>query len=155
MAAERVERGMTDEQAMDLGRRATACKAWRWMPGMLTVDGRRVVGCITADLVRYVHDGDNEDGDGYDSLHDTVPDLRDAATLGTLLALVREAWRDPGVYTVRQSKNDAGEIIWEAMLRNVRDYVYESDTTIGGEESNCGEYSTEAEALVDALEGAP
>jgi hypothetical protein len=49
----------------DLGRRAVACKHWRWMDGMVTF------GFVGED----------------------VPDLSDPATLGCLLALVREAWK--------------------------------------------------------------
>ena len=56
-----------------LARRAVACKGWRWMPGMLTLDGFRL---SHVDI-------------------DDPPDLTDPATLGCLLALVREAWESP------------------------------------------------------------
>jgi hypothetical protein len=66
---------MTDDM-LDLARRAVACKGWRWMPGMLTTEGMRVV-------VRCFNDDNEPDDD--------IPDLTDPATLGCLLALVREA----------------------------------------------------------------
>ena len=53
-----------------LAKRAVACKAWRWLPGMRAPDA---------------------DGSAYPFL----PDLTDPATLGCLLAMVRKAWGDP------------------------------------------------------------
>jgi len=61
---------MTDQDWQELGRRAVACRGWRWMPGMLTPPW----------APRSL-----EPPDGY------LPDFRDPATLGCLLALVREA----------------------------------------------------------------
>jgi len=140
---------MTDEQAMDLGRRAVACKAWRLVEGMLTLSDGRVLEVSPDGWPRF-------EGDDVftEPAHASPPDLRDAATLGTLLALVREAWGDPAVYTVRTPKTDAGEADWSAMLRDGQ-YVFEDDTPIGLESETSGDYPTEAEALVAALEAAP
>ena len=55
----------------DLARRAIACKHWRWMPGMLTLE---------------------------EVVPPALPDLTDPPTLGCLLALVREAWGDSDIY---------------------------------------------------------
>ena len=81
------------DELQDLARRAVACKGWRWMPGMLAGDRDRVV---------YVDSG--LDGalvscgcpSGPDWMPEgALPDLSDPATLGCLLALVREAYDLP------------------------------------------------------------
>ena len=89
------------EQIEQLARRAVACKRWRWMPGMRTSEGWRVIrgstesGCWAYDENPenwQVADNRLEDG--------TLPDLTDAATMGCLLAIVREAWGDPKIHIV-------------------------------------------------------
>ena len=115
----------------ELGRRAVACKHWHWMPGML-----------------YNHPKDRPDsalrprgpnapiimcgpGGG-------LPIFSDPATLGCLLALVREQWGD-GVHLIP----DGGWYVKGARLKN-------------GSTINLGICTkTEAEALVAALEAAP
>jgi len=64
----------------ELSKRAVACKGWRWMRGMLAKDtGLRL-------------DEETDDWEG------EVPDLSDPATLGCLLALVREVKADPSIH---------------------------------------------------------
>jgi len=58
-----------------LARRAVACKGWRWMPGMADHWGQRL-----------------REGHWVDPAA-ALPDLTDPATLGCLLALVREAFK--------------------------------------------------------------
>jgi hypothetical protein len=69
---------MTEEQ-IELAKRAVACKGWRWMPGMAWFDGRFLQYRVQSEAHAVVVD---EGG---------LPDLTDPATLGCLLALVREA----------------------------------------------------------------
>lgn len=71
---------MTEEQ-IALGRRAVACKGWRWMEGMRSKSPNGMMSCRVSfyDLNRQPH---------------MLPDLTDPATLGCLLALVREAMND-------------------------------------------------------------
>jgi len=124
----------------DLGRRAVACKHWRWM------DGMTVHGLPTYRVVSNNCDGHTYRTDGYDSdsLRDCVPDLSDPATLGCLLALVRKAWGRP--FWVEGDTRSMGE---------------RPDEWIGvlfeGRFATCPivHASTEAEALVAALEAAP
>jgi hypothetical protein len=67
-----------------------------------------------------------------------VPDLTDPATLGCLLALVREAWGDPHLHVGRRI---AGWGVWTSESTPLPQCVGKGDT--------------EAEALVAALEAAP
>lgn len=72
---------------------------------------------------------------------DAVPDLTDPATLGCVLALVREAWGRPDLYMRRIWRNDL--LAWQPDCVGIPDgllFVYGA---------------TEAEALVLALEAAP
>ena len=93
----------------DLGRRAVACKHWRWMPGMLMSAG------MTTFRIRFEGD-ENVDRCG-------VPDLTDPATLGCLLHLVRQAW---GVEraVVWWNEHDQG---WVADVRP-RNFVFVRDS---------------------------
>lgn len=140
------------EELEALGRRAVACKGWRLLPGCPVL--ARYSGTIDTGLVVFV-DSEEDGGKALIHLHysgrteieeecgETVPDLSDPATLGCLLALVREAWDDPTAHTV--SSYYSGELMWEcdgwssALLEAVE----------------CKPYQTEAEALVAALEAAP
>jgi hypothetical protein len=137
---------MTDQEWQDIGRRAVACKHWRWMPGM---------------LARYSADAWYRTSE-VDSVGIPVrvrppnprsawPDLRDPATVGCLLALVREACepnRAPGdwpmvcTYQSQAKKwgigawlNESGKATFAALVLPA--------------------YDTEADALVAALEAAP
>lgn len=126
---------MTGLELEALGRRAVACKGWRWMPGMITVDGVRIYGCGVG-----VIDGVDNDSEYLDYPVERLdlPDLQDPATLGCLLALVREARKSDRIH-LQYVHYFAGAGRWECLER----YNLYS----GG--------ATEAEALVAALESAP
>jgi hypothetical protein len=73
----------------DLGRRAVACKHWRWMDGMQVEPLRFRVVWLTEDMI-----GESDQTSYFwKNVPDIYPDLSDPATLGCLLALVREAWK--------------------------------------------------------------
>jgi len=117
----------------ELARRAVACKRWRWMPGMLTADGVRVIGLYaTGKMAGYTPNSNR-----FYFVDGSIPDLTDPATLGCLLALVREAWGQ-GVYLLP----DGGWYVKGARLQD--------GSTIGL--GICA--TSEAEALVAALEAA-
>lgn len=95
--------------------------------------------------------------DNFPPYYGCLPDLADPATLGCLLALVREAWRCPTVY-VRQSTTrrvSDGVIAWE-----VCDLYLDAEAcrALGvpreGSVASWG-HGGEAEALIAALEAAP
>ena len=87
---------MTDKQ-IALARRAVACKGWRWISGMATAEGHRVVLVDDGVLwMVYADEGKCKPG----CVEDFVPDLTDPATLGCLLALVREALNSPRVHVL-------------------------------------------------------
>ena len=129
---------MTNAYWLDLARRAVAYRGWRWMPGMRYRLSPRHPWC------RY-EGGDATDDDGNPVTESppsarsalAVPDLSDPATLGCLLTLVREAYGRPDAYIAYQ---EAPEQRGWALVRAGRVLAVES---------------TEAEALVAALEAAP
>ena len=124
---------MTDE-LMALGRRAVACKGWRWMAGM-----QCLVGPSHAPYRYVTHDYAPPEGNDVGFTDPLLPGLTDPATLGCLLALVREAWGDPS-------------------LTAAFDYEGWPSWRVGRSEDGHGMQGvgdTEAEALVAALEAAP
>jgi hypothetical protein len=112
---------MTYDEAIAIGKRVVACKGFRPMRGMLDMQGRTWDSSL---LWRWHNEVD-------------VPDLRDAATVGCVLALVREAWCDPYAHTMFESQS-LQWCVWG---------VQPDDPFSDG--------NTEAEALVAALEAAP
>ena len=142
---------------LDLARRAAACKGLRWMPGMLVSDGVSVAWRVHHDGARLVA-VPNVPGWApmlldHEKHLDMFPVLTDPATLGCLLALVREAYGDSALYvrlsdTTRQSDGArAWEVLGWLSPERSRDGRVGSWRGWG--------YASEAEALVAALEAAP
>lgn len=120
---------MTPDELRALADRVVACRHWRPMRGMRDLQGRT----WTPDLLWRWHPHDR-------------PDLSDPATVGCLLALVREAWGKPN----GQMRFDG---VCGSASRGWYYYWTANDGSVGG---GLHWYSlTEAEALVVALETAP
>lgn len=122
------------EAKIDLARRAVACKGWRCVPGMLTLSGARIL--LVEDDGAYVLMARRAEQPML--MDGELPDFADAATLGCLLSLVREAWGD-----------DLGCVV---RLRTWCVFAAEKGV---GDILLRGRGGTEAEALVAALEAAP
>ena len=117
-----------------LARRAVACPRWRWMPGMAYLRrGKR--HRVDSDVLA--------NGGSYDET--CIPDLTDPATLGCLLALVREAWGDPGFYAAQSGTKIKGTDI----------FGWDTFGYLHGKSCKGMLYRSEAEALVAALEVGP
>ena len=133
---------MTDNM-IELAKRAVACKGWRWSSGMLWLVKR------AAPLEDYA----GRAVFGYTRPHEALPVLTDAATVGCLLALVREALNVPTAH----------------VLPSFGAWYIERDAQDGSEDNEwlhvdgvwgCGSAAVigakaEAETLVAALESAP
>ena len=137
-----------NETEQSLGVRAVACKGFLWMPGMLAMytwggTARDRFLCADDDGVHMVVES-KVVGEGEpltwlrkrpaSFARDCLPDLDDPATLGCLLALVREAW--------------GGRRVWVMQIGG----HWRVGDSLGWVGPTC---DTEAEALVAALEAAP
>ena len=130
---------MNDQEMIELGKRAVACEGFRWMPGMLD-EGERVL--FAEDLSITTASGDFGITD-WSPRSVGQPDLRDPATLGCLLHLVREAWGedDRGPMCTAPFALGGNSNMWSVERAPSMDTIATGDT--------------EAEALVAALEAAP
>lgn len=113
------------------------CSNWRWLPGMTFLGaGCAMMRLGSANLIevgRYSESCNNPEVG-------TLPDLTDPATLGCLLALVREAWGDPHAHVWYNYQT--GGWVWTVNGQSCTVHV------------GVDQYPTEAEALVAALEAA-
>ena len=131
---------MSSEQLadLDMARRAVACKRWRWMRGMMLRMTEPHDGDTDFRVLDYI--GNRETG----APITMYPDLTDPATLGCLLALVREAWGPEATVSVNISGFWA---VGGARIQKGKS---------AGHTINLGIWkATEIDALVSALEVAP
>ena len=112
-----------------------------WRPGMLSTHGARVLGAGLWASQSGVTFADENIGE--------EPDFADPATVGVLLAAVREAWRDPGLCTTMQWKSSQA-FWWGATGHDGDEYrgIPRRDSL----STEC--LGTEADALIAALEAA-
>jgi len=120
-----MDRGLSTSR--ELGRRAVACRRWRWLPAMLAL--------YPDDTCDRVNECGHDPKDSEQECREPWPHFDDAATLGGLLALVREAYDDERAH-VRPA---AGAWVFHTL-----------DPL-----APCVTAPTEAQCLVSALEAAP
>lgn len=112
----------------ELGERAVRAKAFKPMNGMLMRSPMSLSRTWRMDQGDHNGTWDDHDKENW------YLDLNDAASVGCLLAVVREAWKDPTLFVYSNGYTCAVQGAW-------RGPFFESET--------------EAEALVKALEAAP
>lgn len=121
---------MNEEETEELGKRAAACKGWRWIPGMLDNYWDRILE--VNDEGEFIYSGSATQR--FTTTCNHFPDLNDGATVGCLLDLVRQAWNDEHMWV------EFDENHWAAM-RSTGD---RSDVAVST--------ASEAHCLVRALE---
>lgn len=134
-------------ELMALGRRAIACEGWRGMPGMKSLPDShgRVYRVCQSERggLRLTQEAGRRLRQPAPDVHSLIPDLSDPATLGCLLALVREAFQAP-----------YSGVVWS----NIGGWTCAIIGSDGNEQGRLTQGlflgDTEAEALVAALEAA-
>ncbi len=120
----------------NLGVRAISLTGWRWMPGMRTLDGNIVVRCTVEGLPIVMTAREVPSFGTVMQLEvltgSANPDLRDPATVGCLLRIVRNIIGDP--CWSPHGLMERGEALWLADVPHRR----ERQTR----------YDTEAEAII-------
>ena len=132
-------REIGDDMDDDLNRRATA--VFRWAPGMLTTHRRRIYDTTDAYPLGIVEGDTRVRPDCAAIRHDSLIDTTDPATLGCMLAQVREAWKCPHIHVTPMWDLHGHQSAWGC-------YAFPAD------DEPIGKGKTEAEALVAAMEAA-
>jgi hypothetical protein len=123
---------------IELAKRAVASKHWRWLPGMKTQDGRRVV-FIQEEQALLISSSQQLGWFGLgEADSEVLPDLTDSATRGCVLEIIREACGDHNLYCAYHK--EWWHVVWP---EGSKSFV---DTDYG---------KTEVEALIIALEALP
>ena len=124
-----------------LAERLVKSKGFRWLPGMLIKDWSCSIRYLWAEG-KWLH-GVATEGNTWMRIDPakSFPDLSDAPTLGAILQLVRETYGDNCACVFPIDYGPAG-VMWQCRL------------TAGGRQLTQRHFSTEAEALVSALEAA-
>lgn len=143
---------MTDQEWLDLGRRAVAYRGWRWMPGMLSGENDRVV-YTDPDCAGALVSSGCPSGPDWESNLDP-PDLRDPATIGCLLALIESARPGSTVWVSRDCEPDPLDDD-EYVVTPREEWTVWIDYGDGCFILCLGCGPTRAHALVAALESAP
>ncbi len=130
----------------ELAKRAVACKGWRWMPGMLTTHDARILAYLGTDGGSDVYAFASGSVIIGTVDYGELPDLTDPATLGCLLALVREAWDAPALQVSPRIDREYAITGWTCYLNRRVDGWCTHDRYDG---------NTEAEAIIAALAAAP
>jgi hypothetical protein len=121
----------------NLAIRAVRCANFRWIPGMQTRDGDRVLMVGSEDhspkIARWRMGGADAPYSSsviwkFDSIDmEALPDLSDPGTVGCLLSLVRELLDDPDAYM--EKKTDGIDPGWMLWVRG-RGYYAESEAEV-------------------------
>lgn len=124
------------EISREIAERVVKAKHWRWMEGMsLCYGGFRVLSSVSnREHAIYGPDGEGDYEVIAADIYRMLPDLNDPATLGCVMALVREAYANAVV--IRQGNG------WWSVETDY--YDWDQDNT-----------ASFREALVKALEAAP
>ena len=140
---------MTDD--LGLARRAVACPGWRWLPGMMRMNGERLIWCNETErewATTTFSKAGIERALARWHLPRDLPDLTDPATLGCMLAMVREV-HGPSTVVRHIGYDGKGGKEWA---------VCDRSPLVNGwhlAAPDLGYWTSEAEALVAAMENAP
>lgn len=130
-----------------LARRLVERPEFRWMPGMRTITGQRVVQVDTDGYSRAAAKGYFGDWQVADVALDALPDLRDPATLGCVLALVRQAYAPALIGVVPWC--DGERVAWRVDADTFGDA--DAIATLNDTLSHAWDLPAEADALLEAL----
>jgi hypothetical protein len=126
---------------IELAKRATDCKHFKWMPGMLTLSGFRIISPVTESSDWRITD---RIANGPEPKKE-LPNLDDPATIGCMIELVREVWKDEMAYLGGRMQDRNRLWNWHVCIR-FDQMPFPHQLYYGG--------MTQAEAIIEALEDA-